>query len=174
MNPSARRIVEIVRRLLQDHSVDRPPVPIDRIARACGALVERRPFDGETCGFLLRQDDAILIGVNSAHHRHRQRFTVAHELGHMLMHRDEIGEVHVDHRFAFFLRDESSSTGEKPLERAANRFAAEILMPADFLRRDVREADIADEGALKVIARRYGVSVQAMTYRLANLGVIDL
>jgi len=64
------------------------------------------------------------------------------------------------------------------MEREANLFAAELLMPARFLRADERIAklDLLDEeatGLLKEVADEYGVSVQALTYRLANLGLID-
>ena len=54
----------------------------------------------------------------------------------------------------------------------ANRFAAEILMPIDFLRRDLekQEFDLADDSQLRSLARRYGVSTQALAIRLNGLG----
>ena len=57
-------------------------------------------------------------------------------------------------------------------EMEANRFAAEILMPIDFLRNDLkgREFDLADDNELRSLARRYGVSTQALAIRLNSLG----
>ena len=54
----------------------------------------------------------------------------------------------------------------------SNRFAAEILMPIDFLRGDLerQEFDLADDNEFQSLARRYGVSTQALAIRLNGLG----
>ena len=61
-------------------------------------------------------------------------------------------------------------------EMAANRFAAALLMPEDWLLKDVeqrigRQAQLSDEAFVEDLARRYEVSRQAMEFRLANLGL---
>ena len=59
----------------------------------------------------------------------------------------------------------------------ANLFAAELLMPAEFLEKDLADNaafPLQDEEAIGDLARKYGVSVQALTYRLAYLGHIQL
>ncbi len=62
----------------------------------------------------------------------RQRFTIAHELGHFFLHRAS-STVFVDAAPIFF-RDESSSNGSQREEIEANAFAAELLMPEDAIR----------------------------------------
>ena len=73
-------------------------------------------------------------------------------------------------------RDEKSSQGFDRAEIQANQFAAELLMPERFVRALTNNSDVADAKAddaavrqLKVWARRFGVSAQAMSLRIANL-----
>lgn len=109
-----------------------------------------------------------VIGVNSAHHRVRQRFTVAHELGHATF--DRGNGIHIDK--AFRLRNAASGMAIDPEEIAANWFAAALLMPEAEVRAAAAEGiDISDEAAVRGLARQFGVSQPAMMYRLVNLGL---
>ena len=76
-----------------------------------------------------------IIGVNALHHPNRQRFTVAHECGHLILHKAQITkEVHVDKDFPMLMRDSVSAAGVNEMEIEANVFAAELLMPGSFSR----------------------------------------
>lgn len=154
--------------VLKNHRVEKPPVPVEEIARALGARVRYSPFEGELAGMLIRGDDQIIIGVNSLHHSNRQRFTIAHECGHLLLHK---GEVHIDRSFRINRRGAVSSLAIDPEEIDANRFAAELLMPYDMLLADLpdRNIDVENEDELKPLARKYQVSLQAMTQRITNM-----
>jgi len=172
-----RRIETIVKRLLREHGIKGPPVPVDDIARKLGAQVRYIPFEeqGEISGMLFRDGRQTVIGVNSLHHPNRQRFTIAHEIGHMHLHKGK--EIHVDKTlFTMNLRDDVSSDASDPDEIQANHFAAELLMPSQLLMTDLTEQriDLENEDDLMGLARRYRVSSQAMTFRLANLGLISL
>ncbi|HLX35657.1 MAG TPA: ImmA/IrrE family metallo-endopeptidase [Candidatus Limnocylindrales bacterium] len=167
--PSAR-IRSEVRRLLELPEAAERPVAVERIARAEGvAVIHQRLNDGEDIsGFYLRDGTEAIIGVNAAHHPLRQRFTVAHELGHAVLDRSD--GMHIDR--AFKLRNSTSALAIDPDEVAANAFAAELLMPEDEVRQAVGEGlDITDDRVVKDLARRFGVSQQAFAYRLANLGL---
>ena len=72
-------------------------------------------------------------GVNSLHAPVRQRFTIAHELGHAVLHARE--GIHLDQAFRLRFRDQTSAMAIDPEEIDANSFAAELLMPADELNR---------------------------------------
>ncbi len=76
------------------------------------------------------------------------------------------------------LRDGDSSKGTETEEIEANIFAAELLMPVEFLRKDIASSKINDEESLKKalgrLAKKYEVSNEALTYRLVNLGYIHL
>lgn len=166
-------IRETVRDLLTDCEVEGPPVPVLDLARSRGArIVQVAGDDDEIDGFLYRENDQTVIGVNRKHALVRRRFTVAHELGHLLLH--ETGNVHVDRGFRIYLRDTSSKVGVIPHEMEANRFAAELLMPIEFLRDDLEKVvfDFVDDKELRTLAKRYAVSIQALTIRLTGLGYI--
>ena len=146
------------------------------VAQALNAEIRREPFADDLSGVLMRQDHRAVIGVNQAHLPERQRFTIAHELGHLELHKGT--PVHFDRAVVHVnLRNAISSQAVDREEIEANRFAAELLMPEAFLRRDVDElrangiADVMDETLIAELARRYRVSLQAMTFRLSNLGL---
>ena len=165
------RIQKRAKALLIEFDVHEPPVPILTLARGCGARIVQVPGEDDNIdGFLYREGGEIVIGVNRDQAFVRRRFTVAHELGHLLLH--EYGQIHVDRGFRVRLRSSVSSEGIDQDEMEANRFAAEILMPLDFLRADIakRVFDLADDRELQALAKRYGVSTQALAIRLNGLG----
>ena len=96
--------------------------------------------------------DAHVIVVNQDHTRDRQRFTIAHEIGHMVL-------------------GVSPSVDE---EKAAHRFAGAFLMPEEVLWSKIgrRRSDI-DWRELLMLKLTYGMSVQAITYRCKDLGIIS-
>jgi Zn-dependent peptidase ImmA (M78 family) len=157
--------------LLKDDKLQDPPVRLEAIAKKLGIRIKHEPFEGDISGVLYRDPNGTIIGVNSLHHPNRQRFTIAHEIGHFVLH--EI-DIHVDKGYRVVLRDSVSSQAVDPLEIDANRFAAELLMPEKMVRRDAAECleDVEDEAGLQALARKYRVSTQAMAYRLSNLGLL--
>lgn len=166
--PRKQAIKEEAARILKKYRIKNPPVPVEEIAAALGAHVRYSPFDGELAGMLIRRQGQTIIGVNSLHHINRQRFTIAHECGHLLFHK---GDVHIDRSFRVNRRNPVSSQAVDPEEIEANRFAAEILMPYDMIMKHLIEydIDIEDEEELRGLADKYQVSLQAMTHRITNL-----
>src|ERR1039457_3470177 len=80
-----------------------------------------------------------------------------------------------DDRSIVKLRSKVSSSGEDQEEVEANRFAAELLMPGELLAKDLETlllTDFLDERRMQQLAKRYAVSVQAMTNRLISLGYL--
>jgi len=73
---------------------------VEKIAKELGAQVRFAPFDDELSGMVHIKDGVPIIGVNSLHHPNRQRFTIAHELGHLEFDREMItSSIHVDKGF---------------------------------------------------------------------------
>jgi Zn-dependent peptidase ImmA (M78 family) len=157
--------------LLALGKVTSAPVDVVQLAtQVLGATVKRAPFDGKLSGLVHRgRDGRAVIGVNDSHAPVRQRFTIAHELGHLLLHAQE--DLHVDE--GIWLRNERSSSAEDEREIEANQFAAELLMPAELIRDAVagRELDLAndDDPMLKALAEMFQVSRQALSIRLSRL-----
>ena len=172
MKPARARyskIEHLVRELLQKNSVISAPVAVENIATAEGAAITIQRFNNEISGLLLRNGHQNIIAVEKQQSKARQRFTIAHELGHLLLHDGE--EIRVDTNFRVNLRSPESSTAEDIEEIEANAFAASLLMPDHFLRSDLQNfvLDIDDARQVQELARRYEVSAQAMTIRLLNL-----
>jgi Zn-dependent peptidase ImmA (M78 family) len=156
--------------LLRQGHVTKAPVSVERLASLLDAKIEFEPFEGAMSGMVYRHETGgAIIGVNSVHSSNRQRFTIAHELGHLLLHRDEL---HIDEGFPFAFRDEISSLAVDPGEIEANQFAAELLMPEAWVAAEIRgqHLDIESDDVVEALAKKFGVSVLSMTHRLTSLG----
>lgn len=166
------RAEKAARKITRKHGVTGPPVDVVSLSENEGLPVTYHDLDDETSGMLLRDDDRALMAVNVNHHENRQRFTVSHELGHYLLHKD-MPSVFVDDLLVHFRANRKSRRFD-PREREANEFAACLLMPREFLRDDLSHGpiDISDDDAVRSLARRYKVSPQALTIRLMSLGLV--
>jgi Zn-dependent peptidase ImmA (M78 family) len=148
------------------------PVPVEKIAKSIGVQVRFSPLDDELSGMIYIKDGVPIVGVNSIHHPNRQRFTIAHELGHYQLHRDVLSSaVHVDKNFPVLMRDANSATGWDKREIEANQFAAALLMPKSSIEHALggKPLDIDDDRPLEEIARKFRVSKQALEYRIRKL-----
>lgn len=177
MSVRRKYIRHVVERLLSALGVTEAPVDVDIIVKQMGLQLDYSDVsDDSLSGFLLRSGNDSLIAVNSRHHSNRQRFTVAHELGHYVLHAN--ASLHVNKGqtgVQIKLRSERHEQTEE--ESEANAFAAELLMPAPFIKHDLQatlRSGSMDEDIIESLAKSYRVSVQAMTFRLANLGYIEL
>jgi Zn-dependent peptidase ImmA (M78 family) len=168
-------------KLLKKHQITRPPIPVKEIAEGEGIAVRFQPFHGETdvSAVLKRDGDSAVIGVNSAHSAKRQRFSIAHELGHFFLHPGESLFVDFGERLnrsaTVKFRNAVSSQATDSDEIEANRFAATLLMPSTLIRRCMEEMleatpDISADAAVEKLAQDFFVSRQAMEFRLLNLG----
>lgn len=125
----------------------KPPMPLTW-AGCDGALV-RNPYDTAEWG----------IFYNGQSRRERQRFTVAHELGHLVLHRHQQGSFNCDKESIH-----AGPVGQGPLEREANDFASSLLMPGDVLH-DHLSGRWIDLHLLSSLATRLEVSFEALCIR---------
>jgi len=153
---------ELAGRVLQQHSASLP-VNIVHIIRAEGIILRVIHTKPDFNGMYMRLLDQPFIYVNGEHPRNRQAFTMAHELYHHYEAR----------RGAWSGRPMFDATPRPETrlgireERAANRFAAALLMPGELIQAMARQE--FDTGRM---ARRCGVSVEAMDIRLQELGLL--
>ena len=105
----------------------------------------------------------IVLWVNGTHAAVRQRFTLAHELGHLRCRHDARIEVDTFETLA------GKTTDSREIQ--ANAFAAELLAPAAGVRAMVDGEPTLDDVVL--IAARFGISTVAALYRLNSLGLTD-
>ena len=150
--------------LLARHWDGRLPVDPQRIAAALGICVVARggPNDAgyDYSGYFDNGGEQPVIEYNMSESPVRQRFTIAHELGHFALgHASAPRDM--PSNFTTAVADDS--------ERQANQFAAELLMPASELRLLLQSGRFRDIAAL---ASAFKTSAVAMGYRMQNLGII--
>lgn len=159
------KIERLALEILHQHGVFAPPVPVDMILVKSGLQVKRGDL-GDVSGLLVRQGNLAVIGVNSQQRAVRQRFTMAHEFAHFLLH--EGLSSHMDRDFKVNYRDALSSEASDVDEIEANFFAACLLMPKPFLDAEEAFEAIDDDEAVFHLARLFNVSQHAMSLRLVN------
>jgi len=145
-------------RLLQSAGVSREPVSLRDVVSALNLEVVQttgEPFLGEAA--LQPLGDAHAIVVRGAANARRRRFTIAHEIGHFVLHPGRLAPE----------RGGAVNEAWQLQEREADQFAAELLMPEDL----VRAAVLEHGGDVARLADRFDVSLKAMQARLRWLGV---
>ncbi|MFD6988099.1 ImmA/IrrE family metallo-endopeptidase [Streptomyces sp. NPDC059943] len=162
----------VARALLREFGIDEPPVDPFELARELDVLVVPQQMDDDVSGMLLRKDGSCVIGVNEIHSRERQRFTVAHELGHLRLHEGRPLILDTDARVNY--RNVVSSMATDREEIDANRFAAALLAPEEMVRRAAQGISFrTTDDLVRLLAKQFLLSEMAMTYRLMNLGVVS-
>lgn len=158
-------------------------VDVEKIAKKLGIQVMSGQFSakgGQQVSGILRIDPSNghpIIAIQSNESPVRQRFTIAHEIGHYLLHKDN--QLHVDHKkpevITLMFRDETSSNATSMKEIQANQFAAELLMPSDEILACIKENTVAESDEdnifelIKALADRYQVSTTAMAIKIGKL-----
>ena len=158
-------------RLLDNTGDSSPPVDLERIAAHLHLEIKEVPLEEEYSGFLAVHEK--IIAVNSAHPPVRRRFTIAHEIGHYVLHRrNQSSPVFIDR--VIYRRHEASPLSNYNEEMQANAFAAALLMPEKWLDEYMENhpLNLSKTGDIKILADEFGVSRKAMEYRLHNLGFV--
>lgn len=129
--------------------------PVDPFSFVRPLRIQLSFDDMDASGVVVTVDKHAFMKVSTRDPLVRQRFTVAHELGHLLLH--DVSKGHVD---VF-----TPGLPADVMEREANVFAAKLLMPEWMIRPAVDQvgADVA------VLAKRFVVSESAMELRLRAL-----
>lgn len=173
-------IIEKVNELIRLNSIIDAPVNLNKITNYLQIEVLTKQSEDELSGFLFRDfaNNQNIIGINQNHPLNRKRFTLAHEIGHFVLHNHE--GFHFDSKnesYLIKLRKTNFDPTNEIEEQEANFFAAELLMPKEFLENDIakfKDADLLFDDNIPRLAKKYKVSVRSLTFRLANLGKIDL
>ncbi|MFC5471047.1 ImmA/IrrE family metallo-endopeptidase [Cohnella suwonensis] len=141
------------------------------ITKGEGVKVIEHNFNGnDISGIISKQDDNVTIYINRNEPPARQKFTIAHELGHLFLHMTDEDGNFLDNSVSLYRTN--NSTMPLPAEVAnreaeANRFAAALLMPKDAIEFEWLFADSVEE-----MAKTFEVSEIAMKIRLKSLGII--
>jgi Zn-dependent peptidase ImmA (M78 family) len=172
--------------LIREHlgEILQPPIDIETIINKMAICIKREVMEdsNKSGAIIVTQDGACTIYVNASNHPLRQRFTMAHELGHYISYhsRDKTNCSridYIDNRFEVYEDDDISSNtsfkaarnkysenGTDPEEVFANKFAATILMPKIMVAEYKNRFNTSSQ-----LANQFQVSKIAMDIRLINL-----
>jgi Zn-dependent peptidase ImmA (M78 family) len=146
------------------------PLPVDpfAIAQALGIKAYSANLAEGVSGMLVKRagEDAEIY-VHASDSQNRQRFTCAHEIGHYVS-RSAAGDIAWEY---VERRDLLTSQGTDQDEIYANQFAAALLMPREAVEARYRELENPSLSGAAALAVAFGVSADAMQYRIKNLGL---
>ena len=159
VNPEQREII--------DRYLSEFPVKLGELARELGVGgIKISSMRTGVSGQITNEDDQYIIRVNRNEARERQRFTIAHELAHYLLHRQVIDSSPEGITDNVLYR----SGAPERMEYEANRLAADLVMPIDLVERRLNEdfGGIVTDATIESLAASFQVSKAAMEIRLSS------
>jgi Zn-dependent peptidase ImmA (M78 family) len=159
------------------------PIDLERVSNSLGVRVHHEQLEDKVSGVLVIKGGQKHALINSKHHPNRQRFSLAHELGHLVLHDCREDRLFIDTSLRMYQRvgapsDEAyfnaQSLTTATEEREANLFASALLMPLDLVRAQASHLDLEEEADVTLLARLFSVSDQAMSIRLQQLRLLSV
>ena len=159
--PNIKSAKNIAKKILSETGLKTPPILLGKIVAhlkpTYGLEVYAVEDFGEALsGIRVTEGEMSTIGYNQKHSIHRKRFTVAHEIGHVVMGHPNITTF-------------TNLKSTDPCETEANQFAAELLMPFLMLKNDIKNGIRTPQ----LLADRYNVSEEAMWWRVLECKLLS-
>lgn len=160
---------------IKEKYIHKIPIDIIGLANELGIIVYEIKIDNDKLsGYISKDDEGYYICVNKDHPATRQQFTIAHEIGHFVLHREVLDSGNLlptmykigDGITPALARADFNSPIYRKMETEANKFAAELLMPEEEFIQKANECNDLVELALA-----FKVSVGAASIRANNLGI---
>jgi Zn-dependent peptidase ImmA (M78 family) len=171
--------------LLRSFDLHRFPVDLDSVVEKLGIDVKKSiSFEKSHCGEISISGETASIWINDLTPPNRQRFTLAHEIGHYINDIEPLLASNETEKS--FIDDEKTlwrGGQKKPEEYRANKFAAALLMPRDLvvqeskdlievMKKETKRKKVSKKDFISRMAEMFNVSEQSMQIRLEVLGVI--
>ncbi|MBL4732584.1 MAG: ImmA/IrrE family metallo-endopeptidase [Rhizobiaceae bacterium] len=159
------RIEATERRIVESYLVD-VPIKLGAVARELGISVKLSTLNPGESGMISREGGAYVIKINRYESRERQRFTLAHEIAHFLLHRDIIDASENGIVDNVLYRSGAS----EQVEYEANRLAADLVMPKNLITPRLHQIGMPiSEEVIEYLANTFQVSKAAMEIRLTPM-----
>lgn len=147
------------------------PVAVELLPSALGIELKYAPLSSDISGMLENNDGKFTITINEKHAETRKRFTLAHEIGHFMLHRELVGDGLDDDKA--YRSSEAGKYNNKRIgmkeETEANKFAANLLMPVELVRLEWdKRGNSAEDSVIEDMAKLFKVSKQTMAIRLGK------
>lgn len=149
--------------VLQENFITNPPIDVYEIAKNEGLEIEVKDFGDKfnnISGYI--KPEIRTIFINSRDPENRRKFTIAHELGHWILHREKLESE--PEKYAVLYRIPLGRPQEDPIEQEANCFAANLLVPENMFR-DKRQGKTEEQ-----LAQEFNVSRDVIGFRIKHLG----
>lgn len=153
--------------LIKKNGYQEPPIIMSDVVASLGLSVYSIPLVAymgssysDVAGFIDFSNKRII--VNDEDTIQRQNFTIAHEMGHYVLHQDPNQSNNESANVLY--RSKMLNDENDPKEKEANYFAACLLVPLDMLRK-------YQQTPVDLLATFFGVSQAVITYRLKTLGI---
>lgn len=159
--PDYKRIKTAAEDILEKYDIKYPPVPVKSIVENEGVdvvFVKFSTFADKVAGFTKFDEEKIY--VNADDNINRQLFTIAHEFGHWILHKELF--LKNPENYNILLRTPGKINND-PIEKEANAFAGAILAPASILNKVKNNATVAE------LAHVFAISPEAMLLRLKRI-----
>ena len=149
-------------------------IPMDIFVAALGATLIEESLPSSD-GKIIRGNTKTLIKVNSdIKFEERRRFTIAHEIGHLLLHDKLDLEVHNETSNSLNWFNSAEQQAKKGIQEwEANDFASALLMPEDLIRQETFKKNFSPD-LLKKLSYRFKTSLTSTIYRLLSLNIYPL
>lgn len=158
--PDHTKAQEVAEKVLSDNFIEEPPVDIREIAKNYGleiVEVALPPKANDVAGYIDPETKTVYVNLNDS--PARRNFTIAHELGHWILHQDKLEEQ--PEKYAVLYRIPLGIANKDPVESEANTFAANLLVPKEMLE---NYKTLSNEE----LAKKFGVSSTVIGYRLKD------
>lgn len=151
--------------VLEENSILSPPIPIEEIVELYELELRFVDFGDKSKQISgLYDSKSRVIYVNKTESPQRQRFTIAHELAHALMHGDELKDN--PNLGIFYRKPLRDKIFESIEEQQANNFAANALVPETLLKKLYTSCK-----SHEILAKVFNVSRQVIDFHIQNLGL---
>lgn len=157
---------EQIRIKAKEYNITISPLDIRKIAEdVFGMKICEEDLGKSVSGFLERIGETWCIYVNKYESDLRKKFTIAHELGHFILHKDRIIAQGASAPDQIFFRNDDNNS----VEQEANNFASELLMPKDEFMSVIKNG----YNTLEKLSEYFALSTSAVKYRAYKLGIIS-
>ena len=154
---------QMARKVLSDAKIVELPVDLKILLEKKGyEYLEVDSFLDSIDALFLKEDGVFYAAVNAKHHPNRQRFSLAHELGHILLNHNPSyynPGVSLDNPPT----SQTHTSAEKMFEQEANAFAGELLVPLEMLKKEFKKTKDVGE-----LSKTFFVSSAVMTIAISN------
>lgn len=150
------RAIDYARDLYKYLDIEEPPIELENLFEPLQIRYIEDPGIIAT-GLTIKLPNINIVIINSSYPEEQMRFALAHEIAHIVM----------PHKAEYFVCSRSKS----PMERSADRFASELLMPKLLIEKLWKKFEENKENRIELMANKLQVSKSAMITRAKILGL---